>query len=194
MSDILVFRSCQTGEIIAEEFADDLAFYISERHSSKSDRFWKVFAMHDDDSPLDEQLEIQAFAEQYNITPKLHLHYTEKWESGILRNNIFINDGYEFLLITFVFDSFGISIADKYHIYNPPVTSEQLLNLDLFDRYFPPVINNYGIPEHIRIQIKDILQILHLHGWCHQDVHAGNFLIKDDIVKIIDFGSVRKLI
>ena len=29
-------------------------------------------------------------------------------------------------------------------------------------------------------------------GWSHDDIHAGNFVVENDIVKIIDFDCISK--
>ena len=49
------------------------------------------------------------------------------------------------------------------------------------------------IPEHISEQIKTIILKLKETGWYHNDIHYGNFVVKDDIVKIIDFDSATRI-
>jgi hypothetical protein len=90
-------------------------------------------------------------------------------------------------------ERFGKSVAETYFPepeYGPGPPATSILNDDIeFDALFPQHI----VPVNIRLSIRQLLLKLLEKGWCHDDVHAGNFLVdENEIVKIIDFDCISK--
>ncbi len=62
-------------------------------------------------------------------------------------------------------------------------STDVLTDMHIFDTIFP----KDKIPEHIRCQIMELLTKFHNYGFVHNDIHCYNILIKDDVLKLIDF-------
>ena len=45
----------------------------------------------------------------------------------------------------------------------------------------------FPYPQHIQTQIIDLVDKMYKAGVYHKDLHSGNVLIKDEVIKIIDF-------
>lgn len=98
-------------------------------------------------------------------------------------------DLYACVLVT---ENCGVSIGELYKgciDEGPGTFSECFLKEGLVDQYFPKEV----VPNHVRCQIVTILQTLLDHGWSYGDIHGGNFLVKDDVVYIIDFECMEKV-
>ena len=64
-----------------------------------------------------------------------------------------------------------------------------------------PYVENISLEEYVNdtintkdlcnilIEVSRVLQFLFTKGYCHGDMHAGNVLITEDDVKIIDFDK-----
>nr|WRK65275.1 putative protein kinases [Marseillevirus futianmevirus] len=53
----------------------------------------------------------------------------------------------------------------------------------LFDRAFPPE----KFPEQVRESVLELARCLYGESVDHMDFHAGNILMEDEILKVIDF-------
>ncbi len=119
--------------------------------------------------------------EGLSVAPKLLEH-------GLLRTFKLSNS--ECKICYFVTERHGESLQDMYNLRGGPGVraSEMLEDKYLFTLVFPP-----EIPGNYRKQIKKLLRRLLDIGWDHADVHPGNFLIKDDVVKVIEFERMKKV-
>lgn len=157
-------------------------------------------------SSLKNTIEIHKDIAHLNITPKLiECKQILKYKTGYFRNNgekIYYNEDWYnnidivnsiYVLVT---EKYGISLAEKYMNWKdgdvtlgPGPDLSLLRNRpELFEKQFPSKI----IPNHIRTQIIPLVKKLEDHGWHYDDIHAGNFVVHNDIVKIIDFDCVTK--
>lgn len=59
-----------------------------------------------------------------------------------------------------------------------------------FDQAFP----KNKIPNKVRQQILPLFQRFYDIGWIHNDIWCANLLLKDDVVKLIDFEYCSKVI
>ena len=100
--------------------------------------------------------------------------------------------GAVYIIVT---ERYGQSLATKYMGLDAddpeqgPGPDTDNLNEEDFNLFFPPE----EIPKHIRDQIRPLLQKLKEAGWSHDDIHAGNFVVDNDVVKIIDFDCVSRI-
>jgi hypothetical protein len=129
-----------------------------------------------------------------NITPPL-IEYKQLFkfkvgEIGDYEGKVYDDKlGAVYMIVT---ERFGQSIATKYMGLDAddprlgPGTYTEAFDDKCYDQFFPK-----QIPENIRSQVKPLLHKLKEAGWQHEDIHAGNFVVKDEIVKIIDFVLVE---
>lgn len=157
--------------------------------------YMKIYCMNElyDIEDLEKELQLHEDVKHLNISPPL-ISCQE-----LLRFKVGYLDGEEKIyedprlgvawLITI--ERYGKSLSDKY--FNSeiggPGPSARNLDDETFDSLFP----SERIPEDIRTQIRPLLQILKELGWCHDDIHVGNFVVRDDIVKIIDFNCISRI-
>lgn len=96
-----------------------------------------------------------------------------------------------FLIYLLVSECWGISLSKMYNAKEGPgPTSIEILDdIDLFNEYFPKDI----VPNNILAEIRLLLEELHSRGYVQDDCHGGNFLIKNDIIKIIDYDMISIL-
>ena len=100
--------------------------------------------------------------------------------------------GAVYMIVT---ERYGQSLATKYMGLDAddpeqgPGPDTDNLNEEDFNLFFPPE----DIPEHIRNQIRPLLHKLKEAGWSHDDIHVGNFVVDNDVVKIIDFDCVSRI-
>jgi serine/threonine protein kinase len=162
---------------------------------SKSNIYIKLFCIYEDINiwGLSNIINIYKDIHNLDITPALiECKKLIKYRIGYFYENTKIyEDEYDdkigsvYMITT---EAYGISLADKYSIngIGPGCTTS---NFNKYcDFYFPPD----KIPEHIRNQIKTLIKCLRRVGWNHEDIHPGNFLIQNDIVKIIDFECAKR--
>ncbi|SPN79803.1 Divergent Serine/Threonine protein kinase [Cedratvirus Zaza IHUMI] len=57
---------------------------------------------------------------------------------------------------------------------------ENYIDEEEFNTCFP-------YPDYIKRQVRELIEKMHKAGVYHKDLHSGNVLLKDDVVKIIDF-------
>jgi serine/threonine protein kinase len=95
------------------------------------------------------------------------------------------------ILYCIVTKKYGVSLLEKYlnndiiQFGGPGFTSNTFN--EYFDEFFPDTI-----PSIIRSQIYPLVLKFKDAGWLHDDIHAGNFVVENDIVKIIDFDCVSR--
>jgi hypothetical protein len=157
------------------------------------ERYHINIKLYDDDwYPRENIINCSKTAGNADISPK----FIEFIELGQLKVGYYENEKkHKYcdvrILCCIITEKYGISLLEKYLnndvSYGGPGPDSKLI-LECFDDHFPSLI-----PENIRQQIMPLLQKLESLGYKHDDVHAGNFLVKDDVVKIIDFDCVTPL-
>lgn len=160
---------------------------------------FKAYDNNDIDEVREKYIACTKAISHLNISPKL-VDFITICDSLILGE---IEDGIKKYppvsdisgIYAIVTEKYGISILSKYLDNNqqysgPGISAKKILNnKSYFSRMFPET----KIPKYISDQIKDILKQMYSCGWNHDDVHAGNFLIENNIVKIIDFDCISKV-
>jgi len=77
----------------------------------------------------------------------------------------------------------------KYNIYN------QIMIMEYCGCTLSSLENNkiINIPKNYNKQIKEITEIFIKENIYHNDINASNICIKDNIIKIIDYGCIQRL-
>lgn len=189
--NIVFFNKRQDRDKYLCEIAKKHPYYIT--CSLNDNIYTKLFPMYDEWllTGLSNTINIYKDIENLDITPRLiEVYELVKYRIGEYYDDNKYYDaddrvGIVYMIIT---EKYGISLADKYSIAQQGPGCDLSTFTKYYDFYFPP----NKIPDHIRSQIKPLLQKLFKAGWKHEDIHAGNFLVQDDIVKIIDFECASR--
>lgn len=100
-------------------------------------------------------------------------------------------DDYTILVGIIVTEKCGTSVGELYPdcIGVGPGTYSRDFLKNPEDVYFPA----NSIPDFVRSQIVNIIEILFDKGWSYDDIHGGNFLLKENKVYLIDLQSLIPL-
>lgn len=179
-----------------EQIADKLAITQSNILSNHKNFHVKIEGKWNKSKcSLIHEIKIYNLLQPLHITPKL-IKYENIKVCDLFDDNNMILDTYYYHYL--VIEKYGESLwdlysdnnwegANIYEYYDAYIkalegnTNKEELNV--FNIMFPPCI-----PNEIREQVKIIYQKMVTVGYLHQDMHAGNFLVKDGIVKVIDFN------
>lgn len=127
-----------------------------------------------------QQLEIYEAIKNANISPRL------------IHNEILYDKSPIFIYL-FVTEKYGKDLGEVFidgRVEHIAESSDKLLtNEQLFEEVFP----KNRIPNMVILQIKDLLQRFQDIGYIHNDVWCRNLLIKDGVVKLIDFEYCTKI-
>ena len=162
------------------------------------DRFVKI-SFTDPELNRPNEVDWYEELEELKVTPKL-------FDYGHLSDEKYKNHAKEINIEKVFFistEKWGISVFDKYidrveglnksdkDAYLGPglFTSIYIRSPSMFDRSFPSAY----IPEKIKKQIWNILMKLYDYGVEHFDIHTGNFVVKNGIVKIIDLDDCQRV-
>lgn len=176
------------------EIAKKHPYYVT--HSLNNNIYIKLFCIYEKWSltGLSNILNIYKDIEDLDITPALiEVKELIKCKIGEFYDNTKIYDDEDDdkigTVYMIVMENYGVSLADKYSIIQKGPGCDISTFAEYYDFYFPPD----KIPESIRIQIKPLLRKLLKAGWKHEDIHSGNFLVYNDVVKIIDFECASRI-
>lgn len=70
----------------------------------------------------------------------------------------------------------------------PILLSTNLEKKYIYINYCGAKIDKNNVPYNWKKQINEIVSILYKNNIIHNDMHIGNFLVKDNIIYLIDFG------
>ena len=70
----------------------------------------------------------------------------------------------------------------------PILLSINLEKFEIYINYCGKKINKNNVPFNWKKQIEEIVSTLDKKKIIHNDMHIGNFLVKDNIIYLIDFG------
>lgn len=121
-----------------------------------------------------------------NVTPLIY-SFEKMAEIKIFEDREYIHS---LCIYRIEMEEFGKSLDIIYEIeegyHRPGPTALDLReNEDLFDEFLP-------IPDDVKKQVRSILEKILLVGWNYSDTHPGNFVLRDGIVKIIDYDFVQR--
>ena len=194
----LVFDECLTNTRIARHvetiMREELPLIDLIKKYSGNDTFYVKIKLFDEYFELfnNEVNNYKLFNENQLVkVPKLidhcsipyNVHVRETDKNGD-------EDEYEatFLIGVLVTENCGKTLAEIYGIYGkgPGPGFSHFVEDNLIDEIFP----SDKVPEPIRQNIMDSLQIMKNHGFEYQDIHGGNFLLKEGQLYIIDMECV----
>lgn len=142
------------------------------------------------DNEIDNYIRI---GEQYDIyhTPRLEEYVKEQFTVHYSNSYEDYEEDLIYYGMILVLENCGLSIGQTYgtNYRGPGVVSTSLFeDVSNFDDEFPPE----KIPESIRQQILAILGKFHNTGYICEDVHGGNFVVKDDVVTMVDLQGLTR--
>lgn len=125
--------------------------------------------------------------EPLNVMPVIY-SFEKVAEIKIYQNKELVDSLY---IYTMEMEEYGKSLDIVYEIeegyHRPGPTALELReDEDLFEEFQP-------IPDDIKIQVEQILEKILSVGWNYSDTHPGNFVLKDGVVKIIDYDFVQRI-
>jgi len=131
--------------------------------------------------------------EDYNQILKIYDTIKDAYISPVLIHNEILYDKgtiFVYLLVTEIYGKdLGVLFMEGKYFAMGRSSMDILHNNYLFHDIFP----KDRIPKNIRHQIRDILWKFQELGWIHNDVWCFNILLKDGIVKLIDFEYCTKI-
>nr|WIL04318.1 divergent serine/threonine protein kinase [Cedratvirus lena] len=136
------------------------------------------------------QNEIKAYSKltDLDVCPKL-LHHEVVFDCKVsykLLGSTLEEDKGEFTLYGYYLEveRYGVDLVEKFG--KASSSSVYCMNKDRpFNKQELALCFPY--PQHIQTQIIDLVEKMYKAGVYHKDLHSGNVLIKDEVVKIIDF-------
>jgi len=131
---------------------------------------------------------VQDCREEYERTLALYRDISSLNITPALVKNIILHEDEDVFMYGLVTERYGESLKQKYcKGYDAVPGPDSYKVFQKFDCYFLDTI-----PLHVREQVKVLIIVLLEAGWVHCDLHAGNFVIDEGVVKIIDFDMVKK--
>lgn len=81
----------------------------------------------------------------------------------------------------------SLKILEKYNNFPKIIFSDEK-DYTIYLTYCGELLNENNIPSNWKYQLKNINNILIKNNIFHNDIWYGNFLVKDGIINLIDFG------
>ena len=66
--------------------------------------------------------------------------------------------------------------------------STNLEKNEIYINYCGKIIDENNVPSNWKKQVDEIVSLLYKKNIIHNDMHIGNFLVKDNVIYLIDFG------